>query len=72
MRHLKLEAIYKDISRLTGNEKKILLSKLITEIDVQSGKTDKNSILDIKGVGKEIWSDADAQDYVNAERSSWE
>ncbi len=72
MQHPKLESIYKDISTLTGNEKKILLTKLISEIKVQSNKTGKKSILSLKGVGKEIWQDADAQDYVNGERSSWE
>jgi len=71
MQHRKLEAIYKDISGLTGNEKKILLAKLISEIKIQSNVTETNSILDLKGVGKEIWHDIDAQDYVDSYRSSW-
>lgn len=72
MQHPKLESIYRDISSLTGNEKKILLTKLVSEIKVQSNKKEKSSILALKGVGKEIWQDVDAQDYVNGERSSWE
>jgi hypothetical protein len=72
MRHRKLEAIYKDISKLTGNEKKILLSRLVAEMKVQPEKKVKNSITDIRGMGKEIWDETDAQEYVNSERSSWE
>lgn len=29
------------------------------------------SILDLCGLGKEIWEGIDAQEYVNRERSSW-
>lgn len=34
-------------------------------------KTKKHSILELKGLGKEIWKSIDAQDYVNRERDSW-
>jgi hypothetical protein len=30
-----------------------------------------HSITELKGLGKEIWTDIDAQDYVRQERSSW-
>ncbi len=29
------------------------------------------SVLDLKGLGKEIWQGIDAQEYVDQERSSW-
>jgi len=29
-------------------------------------------ITEIRGLGKEVWQGIDAQDYVNAERDSWE
>ena len=32
---------------------------------------DEHSILELQGLGKEIWNGIDAQDYVNCERSSW-
>ena len=34
-----------------------------------SGK--KHSIMEIEGLGKEIWQGVDAQEYVNQERTSW-
>ena len=29
-------------------------------------------ITEIKGLGKELWQDNDAQDYVDSERDAWE
>jgi hypothetical protein len=31
----------------------------------------KRSILELRGLGKEIWNGIDAQEYVNQERDSW-
>ena len=31
----------------------------------------RHSILELQGLGKEIWKGIDAQEYVNRERSSW-
>lgn len=30
------------------------------------------SILELQGLGKEVWADADATEYVDAERRSWD
>ena len=30
------------------------------------------SILDLQGLGKELWSDVDAAEYVASERDSWD
>ncbi|MEA3416438.1 MAG: hypothetical protein U9R02_09845 [Thermodesulfobacteriota bacterium] len=66
------ETIYRQISKLKNNEKKVLLTKIITEITV-SGEAQQNlNIYDLKGVGKEVWNNIDAQEYVNSERASWE
>lgn len=31
----------------------------------------KHSILELEGLGKELWNGIDAQEYVNQERDSW-
>ncbi|MCK4251449.1 DUF104 domain-containing protein [candidate division WOR-3 bacterium] len=41
---------------------------IITLID---DKKKKKSILDLSGLGKRIWKDIDAQQYVREERKSW-
>ena len=32
----------------------------------------RRSILELRGLGAEIWEGVDAQEYVNAERATWE
>ncbi len=31
----------------------------------------KHSVLELQGLGKEIWKGVDAQEYVNRERGTW-
>ena len=37
-----------------------------------STSASKQNITELKGLGKEIWEDVDAQEYVDRERNSWE
>ena len=72
MGEVAVETIYRQISKLKNTEKKVLLIKLITEMTA-SGEAQQNlNIYDLKGVGKEVWNNIDAQEYVNSERASWE
>ena len=47
--------------------------KLLEElaIMVRSNLKKKRSILELEGLGKEIWESIDAQEYVDRERDSW-
>ncbi len=47
------------------------VQELMTTLEQEraSGKT--HSILELKGLGREIWKGIDAQAYVKRERSSW-
>ncbi len=38
--------------------------------DLSAGEP-RHSVLELKGLGKEIWEGIDAQEYVDQERSSW-
>jgi hypothetical protein len=46
------------------------LSSLIRQRVTMTPKP-KRSILELRGLGKEIWNGIDAQEYVNQERDSW-
>jgi hypothetical protein len=64
---------YKDwldrISRLSQQEKMRLLAVLSSQVRAGSGP--RRDIMELAGLGKEIWEGIDAQDYVNQERDSW-
>jgi len=66
------ENIYKEIISLPIQEKMILFSKLFNEILFYVDREKKLDFYDIRGIGKEIWEDEDAQKYVNKERDSWD
>jgi len=49
----------------------IELISTILKKRVNKGKT-KHSILELEGLGADIWKDIDAQKYVQKERESWD
>lgn len=66
---------YQDIRRqvenLTPNEQLRLLEELAAMVRRRMLVKPKRSIMELEGLGKEIWHGLDAQEYVNQERASW-
>ena len=64
---------YQDIRRrveeLTPDEQIRLLEELAVLVHRRSSPP--RSILELQGLGKEIWRGIDAQQYVDRERDSW-
>lgn len=48
-----------------------LLEELAAIIRRQAALQTRRSILELRGLGKEIWKNVDAQKYVDQERASW-
>ena len=46
--------------------------KLRALIDDAYTEESQHSVLELKGLGKEIWEGIDAQEYVDQERRSWQ
>lgn len=42
-----------------------------TSIASEQGSSRRLTLLDLQGLGKEIWAGEDAQDYVSALRAEW-
>jgi len=49
-----------------------LLSDLAEYLSLHGATETGTSILELQGLGKEIWQDIDAQEYVDRERASWD
>jgi len=56
--------------RLTLTDQLRLLEELATLVR-RRVTTQARSILELQGLGKEIWQGVDAQEYVEQERASW-
>ena len=67
-------AYYEALSRvqhLPDADQLRLLEKLVATIRRPITIRPRRSIMELQGLGKEIWRGMDAQEYVNRERDSW-
>lgn len=65
------QEVLKQARSLTPEEQLQLIDDLISVVRHRVMPKPKRSILELKGLGKEIWNGIDAQEYVNQERDSW-
>lgn len=68
-----VEEIYQQyIKPLPSNEKLRLIAKVSNDLAETEPEKPKRSLLELEGLGKEIWEGVDAQEYVNELRNEWE
>ncbi len=65
------DEVRKIVQMFTETDQLRLLEELATLIRRQMVVRERHSILELQGLGKEIWTGMDAQEYVDEERSSW-
>ena len=67
------EEIYQQyVKSLPDNEKLRLIAKVSNDLAETENEKPKRSLLELEGLGKEIWKEIDAQQYVNELRNEWE
>ena len=62
-----VEELIQAANRLAPEERERLIRTL-----AQNATEPLHEITELEGLGKEVWNNIDAQDYINAERDSWE
>jgi hypothetical protein len=66
---------YQDVRRqvenLTPDEQLRLLEELAVIVRRRMLVKPRHSIMELEGLGKEVWQGLDAQEYINQERASW-
>ena len=68
-----VEEIYQQyVKPLPDKEKLRLIAKVSSDLAESECKKPKRSIMELHGLGKEIWEGIDAQKYVNELRDEWE
>ncbi len=71
---LTVEELYeRHIRPLTLEQKLYLLAKIAEQLAAEhtSAHLQKQSIMELHGLGAEIWKGIDAQEYVNQLRAEW-
>ena len=65
-----LNDMLQEIPSLSIVERKRLLHALVDSLTEESDNS--HSILELEGLGAEIWNGIDAQDYINNLRDEWD
>ena len=63
-----LEALIEAAKHLSDEERK----KLVEALHPCSESPQPRHITEMRGLGKDLWQGIDPQDYLNAERDSWD
>lgn len=66
-----VQEMLEEIPLLSTEERKVLMLALIDSF-TESNEASSPSILDLEGLGAEIWHGIDAQEYVNQLRNEWD
>jgi hypothetical protein len=67
------EEIYQQyVKSLPAGEKLRLIAKVSNDLIEDETEKPKRSIMELHGLGAEIWKGIDAQEYVNELRNEWE
>lgn len=64
--------VLEQVRALNIEERKELMRLLEEMVDEFEMSPQKHSILELRGLGKEIWEGIDAQEYINQLRSEWD
>lgn len=67
----KYEDILTQARQLNPREQLQLLEELAALVRRQMTPQPRRSIMELQGLGKEIWHDVDIEGYVDRERDSW-
>ena len=68
---LTYDAVLDRVQHLAVEDQLRLLADLEMLVRRRAVPRPRRSILELRGLGKEIWQGVDTQAYINAERDSW-
>jgi plasmid stability protein len=64
--------LYERLQERAGREHRSLAQQVIHLLDESARKPELHSILELRGLGKELWKEVDPVEHVRAERDSWD
>lgn len=64
--------LYERLQERAESEHRSLAQQVIHLLEESAGKPKLHSILELRGLGKELWEGVDPVEHVRAERDSWD
>jgi hypothetical protein len=68
----KISRVLESVRGFSPQEQIVLLEEIAALLRAALPPQPKHSVLELEGLGREIWHGIDAQAYVNQERASWD
>jgi len=65
------DPLYELLQERAEREHRSIAQQVIHLLEESAGKPTLHSILELRGLGKELWKDIDPVEHVRAERDSW-
>lgn len=69
---ININQIVSEIERLNYHDKINIMARIVQLLKKEEGSIQKTSIVQLKGLGKEVWKGMDVANYVEEERRSWD
>jgi hypothetical protein len=66
------EPLYEQLQKQAEDEHRSVAQQVIHLVSKSVGRPRSRSILELRGLGKEIWSGTDSAEYLREERDSWD
>jgi hypothetical protein len=66
------EPLYEQLQKQAEEEHRSVAQQVIHLVSKSVGRPKSRSILELRGLGKEIWEGIDPAEYVRQERDSWD
>jgi plasmid stability protein len=66
------DALYERLQERAEREHRSVAQQVIHLLEESAGEPRLHSILELRGLGKELWKDIDPVEHVRAERDSWD
>jgi hypothetical protein len=66
------EPLYEQLQKQAEEEHRSVSQQVIHLVSKTVGRPKSHSILELRGLGKEIWEGIDPADYIREERDSWD
>ena len=66
------DPLYRKLRARAKRERRSVAQEVVLILSNALEAPARHSILDLRGLGKELWTDVDAARHVNGERDSWD
>jgi plasmid stability protein len=66
------DKLYRKLQARAKRERRSVAQEVLEILDQALNEPPRLSIMDLQGLGKDIWRDIDSDQYIEAERRAWD